>query len=167
MSEAATNVAATYLPAGAGTGLWVAGFPHTVRATSADTNGAFSAVEVSVSPQGGPPPHVHQREDEVLYVLEGEFEFLAGERVFSAGPGSYVHVPPGTLHRFENVGTTTGRLMVFFTPAGFEGFFFEVGRSAVEGGTPPPLGPEEIERTLELAPKYGMELRLGGEPAGM
>ena len=166
MSGVTTETAATHLPAGAGTALWVAGFPHTIKATGADTNGSFSAVEVSVSPQGGPPPHVHQREDEVLYVLEGEFAFLAGDRVFTAGPGSYVHVPPGTPHRFENVGTTTGRLLAFFTPAGFEGFFFEVGRPAVEGGTAPPLGPEEIERTLALAPKYGMEVRLGGGPVG-
>ena len=161
-----TNAPVTHLPDGTGTRLWVAGFLHTIKATREDTNGAFSVIEVTVPAQGGPPPHVHRREDEVLYVLDGEFTFLAGDRVLDAGPGSYVHIPPGTLHRFENVGTTAGRLLAFFTPAGFEGFFSEVGQPAVEGSVAPPLGPDEIERTLAVAEKYGMVVPVGPGPAG-
>jgi hypothetical protein len=77
-----------------------------------------------------------------------------------ASAGSFVHIARGTLHRFKNVGATPAKMLVLFTPAGMENFFFEAGLPAQEGGSAPPLGPEEIERTLAAAPKYGMELPL-------
>jgi hypothetical protein len=58
------------------------------------------------------------------------------------------------------VGETPGKLLVLFPPAGMEDFFFEAGMPAQEGGTAPPFGPEEIERTLAAAPKYGVEFPL-------
>jgi len=51
-------------------------------------------------------------------------------------------------------------MLVLVTPAGLENFFFEVGQAARDGEMAPALGPEEIEKTIQLAPKYGMELRL-------
>jgi oxalate decarboxylase/phosphoglucose isomerase-like protein (cupin superfamily) len=130
------------------------------KAVGADTNRALVLFEGTVSSQLGPPPHIHHREDEFYYVLEGELEILDGDRTFMASAGSFVHIPRGTLHTFKNVGTTPARMLTFFTPAGMEGFFFEAGLPAQEGGSAPPLGPEEIERTLAAAPKYGMELPL-------
>ena len=93
-------------------------------------------------------------------MLEGEFEILNGDRTFLASAGSFVHIPRGTLHRFKNVEATPARLLVFFIPAGMENFFFEAGLPAEEGGTAPPLGPEEIGRTLAAASKYGIEFPL-------
>ena len=149
-----------HVPPGEGRSIWIAGDTYTFKAVGADTNGALMLFDGTVSPQLGPPPHIHHREDEFYYVLEGELEILNGNSTFVASAGSFVQIPRGTLHRFKNVGATTARLLTFFTPAGMENFFFEVGLPAQEGGSAPPFGPEEIERTLVAAPKYGMELPL-------
>ena len=149
-----------HVPMGEGRSIWITGDTYTFKAVGADTNGALVLFEGTVSPQLGPPPHIHHCEDEFFYVLEGEFEILDGGRTFMARAGSFVHIPKGTLHRFKNVGATPAKILVLFTPAGMENFFFEAGLPAQEGGSAPPLGPEEIERTLAAAPKYGMELPL-------
>jgi hypothetical protein len=95
-------------------------------------------------------------------VLEGELEVLAGEQNFTARAGSYVYIPRGTLHRFKNVGNRASRMLVLLTPAGFENFLFEVGQPARPGESAPPLGPEELQRTIAAAPKHHLELRLTG-----
>ena len=61
---------------------------------------ALILVDAAGFPNDGPPPHFHDLEDELLYVLEGSFEFLLGEPEawHHAGPGTLVHVPAGTLH---------------------------------------------------------------------
>ena len=154
----AKQTGAIHVPPGEGRSLWVAGFPHTLKATGEDTNGVYSVLEVSVGPQAGPPPHIHHWEDEALYILEGEFEIMDNGNTTTARPGSFVHIPKGTLHCFKNVGETPARMLALFTPAGFEGFFVAVGQPAKEGQDAPPLGPEEIEKTIAVAPKYGMEV---------
>src|SRR5919199_6496367 len=144
------QAAARHLRAGEGRSIWIVGDTYTFKAVGANTNGALMLFEGTVSPQLGPPPHIHHREDEFFYVLEGEFEILDGDRTFMASAGSFVHIPKGTLHRFKNVGATPAKMLVLFTPAGMENFFFEAGLPAPGGGSPPPLGPEEIGRTLAV-----------------
>ncbi len=68
---------------------------------------------------------MEHREDESFYVLEGEFEILVGEDTISAGAGSCVHVPSGTLHTFKNVGTSSSRILGVLTPGRFEKFFLD------------------------------------------
>lgn len=92
-------------------------------------------------------------------MLDGEFEVAGSERSFVATTGSFVFIPKDTLHRFRNVGVAHGRLLAFFVPAGFEGFFAAVGQQARPGEPAAPLGPEEIERTIELGPRFGLEVR--------
>lgn len=152
-----------YVPPGEGRAVWGSGDTYTFKAVGEDTNEAFTLFEGEIPPQSGPPPHIHHWEDEAYYVLEGELEVLGGERTFTAGAGSFVYIPRGTVHRFKNVGDATARMLLMFTPAGAENFFFEAGVPATKGGTPPPVGPEEIERTLTLAPKYGWEVLLPSE----
>jgi quercetin dioxygenase-like cupin family protein len=144
---------------GEGEALWIVGDTMRLKATAAETGGRFTFLENLTAPGGGPPPHRHTREDEAFYVLDGEFEILLGDETISAKPGAFVFVPRGTLHRFHNVSATPSRILVMFTPAGMEGFFAEAGAPAGEG-EPPPLGPEEIERTERAAPRYGMEVHL-------
>jgi mannose-6-phosphate isomerase-like protein (cupin superfamily) len=146
--------------AGAGTSWWVVGDTYTFKATSEDTNRRFTLFEASIPPQAGPPPHVHQVEDEAYYLLEGELEVLDHDRWLTVRGGDFVHIPPGTRHAFRNPGIVPSRMLVFLSPAGFENFFFEVGQPARPGEQAPPLGPEELERTVAAAPSYGMELHL-------
>src|SRR5918998_6729911 len=130
----------SHVPAGEGQSIWIVGDTHTLKAVGEDTNEAYMLLEVSVSPQAGPPPHIHHREDEFYYVLEGELEILNGDRTFMASAGAFVNIPGGNLHRFKNVGAAPARMLVFFTPAGMANFFFEAGPPAQEGGSAPPFG---------------------------
>jgi quercetin dioxygenase-like cupin family protein len=95
----------------------------TFLARGEQTNGALSAFEVVVPPGQGPPLHVHAREDESIYVLEGDLRFKLDGQVRSTPPGSFVFIPHGVAHCFQNVGTEPGRLVATITPAGLERFF--------------------------------------------
>ena len=120
-----------------------------VRLRGRDTNGVLSVVESIDQPGGGPPPHIHHREDETFQVLEGEFEFMCGGKTFTAGKGATIFAPRGVPHAYRYVGQTPGRLMVTITPAGFEGFFEEIGALSPQQ--------QEIPRVIEIGKKYGLE----------
>lgn len=81
---------------------------------------------------GGPPPHIHTREAESFYVLQGEFEFLAEDHWIKAAPGSFVHVPKGSLHTLKNAGDFVGRLLTLVVPAGLDRFFEEAGEPGTD-----------------------------------
>lgn len=149
---------AVHVAPGEGKALWVAGDLLTIKLAGGDTGGAFALMEELTPPQGGPPPHLHRREDETLYVLEGEYEVSVGGDTFRAGAGSVVRVPKHVLHTFRNVSTAPGRLLALKTPAGLERFFEEVGDPAAEGAAPPPFGQEQIQKLAATAPKYGVEI---------
>ncbi len=147
----------TQLAPGEGRTVHMSGDTYTFKAVGETTDGLFTLFESIIPPGGGPPPHVHLREIEYYYVLEGELEIMKADGTFLAGVGTFVNIPKGTLHRFKNVGTETAKMLIFFTPAGVEGFFFEVGRPATPGSSPTPMDAAERERVDSSAPKYGME----------
>ena len=124
----------------------------TLKVNSEQTGGAYSLFEVAVAPKGGSQPHVQHREDECFYVLEGRFEFLVEGAGIEAGPGSLVYVPKGNLHSFENVGETTGRMLVSQTPGGvYEGLVEEVGEPATGEAVPPAMEDQpNAERLAEI-----------------
>ena len=153
-----------HVPAGNGKKWWVVGDTYTFKATAADTDGQLAFFEASVPPAAGPPPHIHTGEDEFYFVLEGEVTVFGAGEEFQTGPGSFVFVPRGTLHSFRNQSQELVRMVVGLTPAGFEEFFFQVGQPAVAGADAPPLGPDEMARTLSLAPHFGMEVHVVEEP---
>ncbi|HEY6377928.1 MAG TPA: cupin domain-containing protein [Candidatus Dormibacteraeota bacterium] len=99
------------------------GGPTTFKARAETTNGTFTALENVIPPLQGPPLHLHVREDEMWYVLDGRVRFKADGRMFDAPMGSFMFIPRGTTHCFQNVGDTPARLLVMFTPAGMERFF--------------------------------------------
>lgn len=153
-----TPVASRALEPGAGERLWIAGDTLWLKATAAETGGAYTLIEVLAGPGGGPPPHTHANEDEAFYVLEGTFELLVEERVITAGPGAYAFVPRGTVHRFRCTGDQPGRLLILFTRGGIEGFFREAGRPATGDGAPPPIDADQIVRTEAAGAKYGLRV---------
>jgi uncharacterized cupin superfamily protein len=138
----------------------VVGDLYTVKASGEDTGGAFALIEVLVPPQSGPPPHVHSREDEAFYILEGEFEVHINEQRVTAGPGSWVTLAKGSRHHFKNISSTLAKLLILSTPAGLDQFFLEAGREAIDrspqSGAPTPA---DRKRLLAIAPKYGIEIR--------
>ena len=150
------------LKAGEGKSYWVVGDLYTILASGEDTGGAYALMHAVVPPGGGPPPHVHRREDEAFYVLEGEVAFHADGRDFAATVGTWVTLPKGSKHTFNNTGLATAKMLIFFKPSGLERYFAEVGLEATDRSLPPPpVTPAEIERLLAVAPKYGLEIDAG------
>ena len=152
-----------FLPAGQGRSIWVVGDRYTIKASGRDTGGAFALFEAIVPPGGGPPPHIHHRESEAFYMLEGELSFHADGREFTATPGGWVTLAKGSLHYFKNTTTQDAKMLILVTPAGLEDFFLEVGREA-RADDPGPVRPtpNDIEKLIAVAPKYGLEIRLPG-----
>lgn len=126
------------------------------------TGGAYSLFEATTHPGSGPPPHVHHREDEAYYVLEGEYEFMVDDRTIKAGAGSLIYVPKGTLHTHKNVGDGVGRMLLTQTPGGlYELFFRKAGRPA-DGDDGGPLALEDLPHAerwiVEVAAEHGTEI---------
>jgi quercetin dioxygenase-like cupin family protein len=94
-----------------------------MKAEAADTNGALGCFEFTQLPGRGNRLHLHPHHDETKYILEGEVEIRMGERVVTAGPGTFVFIPRGIPHSHRNPGASPVRLLDIFTPGGFEGWF--------------------------------------------
>ena len=139
----------------------VVGDVYRFMATGEDTNGKYAMWEAIVPPGGGPPPHVHSREEESFYVLEGEITFQIGERRVVATAGMFANMPVGTPHSFRNESTQPAKMIISVAPAGLENMFFEIGVPLSEGSTSAlPPTKEEIEKLLTIAPRYGIEIRV-------
>jgi quercetin dioxygenase-like cupin family protein len=138
--------------------IWIVGDTLTLKATAETTRGALTLIECEAAPGGGPPPHIHEREDEAFYVLDGAFEIQLGDELLRAGPGDFAFVPRGMVHRFANVGDTPARILILFTPGGIEEFFRAAGTPASGDGPPPPLDEAEIARTDAAAAQHGMRI---------
>ena len=97
--------------------------PLKLKVRGAQTNDGLTALENVIPPAQGPPLHTHANEDESWYVIEGELRFKLGGELHHAPAGSFVFVPRGTPHCFQNVAAVPARILVMFTPAGMEHFF--------------------------------------------
>ena len=154
-----------YLPPGEGSrSLWVFGELVMYKIKGEQTGGAYSLFEVVTQPEGGPPPHVQHREDESLYVLEGEYEFAVEGRTLRVGTGSLLYIPRGNLHAHRNVGEGLGRMLVSQTPGGLhERYFEEIGEERRDRFAPPVSeNPPDTEKLARIAAEYGIEIPLSG-----
>lgn len=143
---------------GEGRKLWVAEELMTFVASGEETGGRYALTDSTVPPGGEAPLHIHHREDEAFWVLEGELEITAGDRKFEASAGTFVHLPRSVAHTYKNFGPGPARFLTLMVPAGLEKFFKEMGKPATEQISPPPFGEADIERLLTAAPKYGVEI---------
>ena len=137
----------------------VVGDRYTFLLTGAQTAGAYAMFEAYVPVGSGSPPHAHQREDEAFYVIEGEFEFTVAGVPVHLTTGGFLLGQRGVPHNFKNVGSVPGRMIVTVAPAGFEGFFAEIGvLLASRNDAPIPPTPADIQKLIATAPKYGLEI---------
>lgn len=127
-----------------------AGGPTTIKARAETANGTFTALENIVASKQGPPLHIHIREDEMYYILDGHLRFKADEQLLDAPTGSFVFIPRGTPHCFQNIGDAPARILVMFTPAGMERFF--------EGQAKLPSGPLDLDAYRAVAHSAWMEV---------
>ena len=139
---------------------WWFGGLATIKATKEQTGGQYTLVEV-LNAEGEGPLHVHHREDEGFWILEGRLSFEVGEEKIKAGPGSFVFGPKDVPHRYT-VESGPARLLYILSPAGFEEFVYATSVPAEERALPPaPEGPPseaEMEHLRALARQYGGEL---------
>ena len=127
--------------------------------TGEQTGGAYAMFDFHVPPHHGPPPHVHHREDEFFYVLEGEFEFSVAGKVHRLGAGQTILGKRDIPHSFKCVSDTAGRMICTVCPAGLENFFDEVGTLlASPDSDPVPPTEADIQKLVAVAPRYGLEI---------
>jgi mannose-6-phosphate isomerase-like protein (cupin superfamily) len=92
------------------------GLAQWLKAAECDTGGAYSLWESLTLPHEGPQPHIHANHEEAFYVLSGELEMRLGERTVTAGAGTFVLVPRGTVHAFTNHGPEPARMLTIMSP---------------------------------------------------
>ncbi len=146
------------LPPSDGERIWIVGDTLWLKATSAETGGAYTVIENISLPGSGPPPHLHENHDESMYVIDGEFEILLDAKKIRAAPGAFAFVPRGMVHRFRCIGDRPGKILVIFTPGGIEGFFREAGLPATNNGPAPSVDAAEIARTTIAGKRYGLRV---------
>jgi len=125
---------------------------YTVQVSRNESGGTIGVFESVVPALGGPPVHVHHREDEVICVLEGNYEFWLDGRVVEVRPGSSIFLPRGAPHTFRVIGPSAGRNLTILTPGGLEEFFFEAAAQSLRI-------PVDMPQLLQLAQGYGIEFR--------
>ncbi|MEG4964051.1 MULTISPECIES: cupin domain-containing protein [unclassified Microcoleus] len=140
------------VPAGVGRSIEVLpGETVTFKAVSTDTDGAYTLIEVIDEPQSGPPLHLHRREDESFYILEGTFAFQIGDHAMTATAGWFMTAPKGTPHSYKNIGTTPARMLTLFVPAGIENFFEDLSKLTAAGTL-------DIDSIIAVSAKQGIEV---------
>ena len=117
--------------------------------TGMQTAGNLVILETVTQPKEGPPRHVHHREDEAFYVVEGKFLFEYADSRIEGGPGTHVFLPRDSPHCFQNIGDKTGKMLVICQPAGLELFFEDLSRVQ---------GPPEPAKVVPIFQKWGLEL---------
>lgn len=145
---------------GQGEKIWAMGILVTVRVKSSDTNGAYSVFEDLVLPGAGPVPHVHVNEDETMYLLEGELRAWLDGQQYDLKVGDFVHMPRGVEHYFKNISTKPTRMLLSYTPGGFEKWFLDIGKPFdPEAKNPPETTQADVHAAIVEAKKYGVQFR--------
>ena len=128
---------------------WYIGQLMSTLAEGEDTGGRLTVFEILFPPDSGPPLHVHEREDEAFYVLEGSLSVRMGEEEFEALAGSFVFQPRGIPHTFRS-SSDGARVLLLVVPSGFEGYFRALSRLAEAMTLPPPAGPPSPEQMAAM-----------------
>lgn len=146
MSEPNAGLLEHMVEAGGGERLPYAGMEFVLRASAESTNGAFGILEEIDAVDA--PLHVHQREDELFYVIEGRHVFTVGDTEHEAGPEDLVFGPRGVPHAQRHL-DRSGRTLTIFSPGGLEGFFRKLSYADASGSI-------DFADIARLAADYGV-----------
>jgi len=97
------------------------------KVTGEDTGGAFDYFIVEVAPKGGPPLHVHHKQEETIQVLKGRYKIRIGDEIFYLDEGGFAYLPSKVPHAFLNLTDQPGEIIVVYTPGGGHKFYEELG----------------------------------------
>lgn len=148
------------VPANGGEHISVMGNQIEIRLSCAQTGGSAFAFEGTTPPGDGVPPHIHEREDEIIHILQGELQVFLDGKTLVAGAGSIVNFPRMVAHGFRNVSTEPVRCLFVATPGeNFESFFRELSAVA-------PNLPADMQAVATLFHKYGLPI-VETVPAGI
>jgi quercetin dioxygenase-like cupin family protein len=137
---------------------WWFGALAVIKATAEDTGGRISIVEVTEPPGAEAPLHVHHREDEGFWILDGDVTFEVGGTTFEASAGDFAFGPRDVPHRYK-VGDAGCRMLFLLTPGGFEGAIMEMSTPARTRTLPPPAGQTpDMDGIQDNVASYGCEL---------
>lgn len=145
------------LKPGEGESVWSLGGRFTLKLGQRDAAGRFAVIEVLATRSAEPPLHIHHREDEAWYILDGHMTFYVGDKAVKAPSGSFVFAPMGIPHTFT-VDSEPTRVLVFAAPAGFENFALELGDTATSDEPPASLSLPPPEVLGPIAARYGIEI---------
>jgi quercetin dioxygenase-like cupin family protein len=146
------------VPASGGEARWWGEGLALIKATGADTGGQMAIIEVTEPPGAEAPMHVHHREDEAFWVLEGEVTFDVGDLTITATKGDYAFGPRDIPHGYR-VGSAGCRMLFIVTPAGFEDLVRLISVPAEARTLPPgPQEPPDLEDLGEVIAAYGCEI---------
>ena len=143
-------------PTARGRQRWFFGMLAEVKASAADTGGRYSLVEITAPAGHQVPLHVHYRDDEGFYVLEGSVTIHVGEATVELGPGQHAYGPRDVPHTFT-IGPDGAKMLWVLAPSGFEDFIEDVSVPA-EAPTVPPASVLPPENAAEIVLRHGMEL---------
>ena len=136
---------------------WWFGALAVIKATAADTGGQLTIVEVT-EPAGEAPLHVHYRDDEAFWILEGDVTFEVGDTTIEAHPGDYVFAPRGIPHRFT-VAEGGCRMLFILVPGGLEDVLRRTSEPARTRTLPPPSDEEpDVEAIKAIVAERGYDL---------
>jgi|KBSMisStaDraftv2_1062788.scaffolds.fasta_scaffold435310_2 mannose-6-phosphate isomerase-like protein (cupin superfamily) len=140
-----------------GQAIWFGPNRILMKATAQTTGGAFGLFESWLAPGSSPPLHVHHREDESFWILEGEVTLRCGDRTLRAGPGDFAFLPRDVPHTFVVEGNTPARMLTLLTPGGGEDFFVQAGRPAEDDGLPPPAA-YDVPLLKRVSAEFGTDI---------
>lgn len=147
-----------YVSNGGGEARWWFGSLAEIKVTAKQTGGLVSIVEITEPPGAEAPLHVHRREDEAFWVLEGAVTFEVGGERFEASAGDFAFGPRDVPHRYE-VGDTGCRMLFILTPGGFEGAILDMSTPAIARTLPPASEPPpDLSGLDERIAAYGCEM---------
>jgi quercetin dioxygenase-like cupin family protein len=152
-------------PGKKGPGTWAMGSLFERLLTGEHTSGALDVSLITQPPGIATPQHVHTREAEAFYVIEGTLLYRAADQMHELTAGSFIYLPSGVPHAFRITGRTPARFLGLVSPAGLMDLYDEVGLPARERRLPGADGrsiDDEIPRWNEIGPRYG--LRVVGPP---
>jgi quercetin dioxygenase-like cupin family protein len=157
-SRGALPLSPVAVPKGEGEARWWFGSLAEIKATAADTGGQMTIVEVTEAPGSEAPLHVHHRDDEGFWILEGDVTFEVGDTTIEAHTGDYVLGPRDIPHRFT-VGDAGARMLFILVPGGIEDLIMATSEPAASRTLPPPPEREpDMGRLKEIVAAHGYEL---------
>ncbi|MGH9430659.1 MAG: cupin domain-containing protein [Terriglobia bacterium] len=138
--------------------VWYTGWLLTFLATGEQTQGRFALIEAVTRKGNAPPPHIHRREEESFYILEGEMTVSVGGQTIKGTPGTVIVLPRNLAHSFK-IESEQIRMLMLLTPVGLEGYFKECSVPAPAMTLPAPseVPYGELQKLIAVATKYGIE----------